>query len=84
MPTVKPAIDFRSLLAGGAGALALAISTAPPSLAQTVGPAAANAFDEDYVTRVNSSVPDISANPRLLFGNRGGPQTLHVAYSDGF
>ncbi|MEW5683462.1 MAG: TonB-dependent receptor [Pseudomonadota bacterium] len=42
-----------------------------------------NAFDEDYATRVNSAVVDLSTQ-RFLYRFRGVPQTLHVSYAYSF
>ncbi|PZQ59370.1 MAG: TonB-dependent receptor [Phenylobacterium zucineum] len=42
-----------------------------------------NAFDEDYATRVNSAVIDLSTQ-RFLYRFRGVPQTLHVSYAYSF
>ncbi|MBI1340465.1 TonB-dependent receptor plug domain-containing protein [bacterium] len=43
----------------------------------------ANLFDEDYATRVSSTLIDGSTQ-RFLFANRGQPQTFHLAYSYAF
>jgi vitamin B12 transporter len=43
----------------------------------------ANAFDEEYATRVNSGLIDGSTR-RFLFANRGQPQTFHLTYSYAF
>ncbi len=45
-----------------------------------------NALDEEYATSLGSSSPiaGYDTAPRLLFRNRGVPQTLHVTYSYGF
>ncbi|ODT88920.1 TonB-dependent receptor [Phenylobacterium sp. SCN 70-31] len=42
-----------------------------------------NAFDEDYATRVNSALIDLSTQ-RFLFKFRGAPRTLHVSYAYSF
>jgi len=42
-----------------------------------------NAFDEDYATRVNSALIDLSTQ-RFLYGFRGAPRTLHVSYAYSF
>jgi vitamin B12 transporter len=42
-----------------------------------------NALDEDYATRVNSAVVDLSTQ-RFLYRFRGVPRTLHVSYAYSF
>jgi vitamin B12 transporter len=42
-----------------------------------------NALDEDYATRINSAVIDLSTQ-RFLYGFRGAPRTLHVSYAYSF
>lgn len=42
-----------------------------------------NALDEDYATRVNSAVIDLSTQ-RFLYGFRGAPRTLTVSYAYSF
>lgn len=43
-----------------------------------------NALDEDYATRVNSALIDLSTTQRFLYGFRGVPRTLHVSYAYSF
>jgi vitamin B12 transporter len=42
-----------------------------------------NALDQDYATRVNSALIDLSTQ-RFLYGFRGVPRTLHVSYAYSF
>ena len=42
-----------------------------------------NALDEDYATRVNSALVDLSTQ-RFLYRFRGVPRTLHVSYAYSF
>ena len=44
-----------------------------------------NLFDEDYITRPNSTLVDgTTTGERFFYGNRGVPQTLHLSYSFAF